>query len=77
MRKPGTCPSPVSSEISRRRFLSLSAFAIHSKDGLNYAFANGADFVCAGMYDFQVVEDANIALGVLSDQLNRERPWRA
>jgi uncharacterized membrane protein YphA (DoxX/SURF4 family) len=58
-------------------FKVLAAGAIHPLDGINWAFKNGADFVCAGMYDFQVVEDANIALSVLSDQLNRQRPWRA
>ena len=43
-----------------------------------YAWENGADFVCAGMYDFQMVADVNIALDVLSDtHLPRERPWRA
>jgi len=30
-----------------------------------------------GMYDFQIVEDVNLALDVLSRDLQRERPWRA
>jgi hypothetical protein len=29
------------------------------------------------MYDFQVVEDANIVCGVLNADLKRQRPWRA
>jgi uncharacterized membrane protein YphA (DoxX/SURF4 family) len=57
-------------------FKVLAAGAIKPEDGLKYAFANGADFVCLGMYDFQVVEDVNIALNVLSQTQVRSRPWR-
>jgi NAD(P)H-dependent flavin oxidoreductase YrpB (nitropropane dioxygenase family) len=45
-------------------FKVLAAGSIHPKVGFKYAFENGADFVCVGMYDFQVVEDANFALNV-------------
>lgn len=58
-------------------FKVLAAGAIHPKDGFRYAFANGADFLCVGMYDFQVVENANIALRVLRSKIDRQRPWRA
>ena len=58
-------------------FKALAAGSIHPKDGLRYAFENGADFVCIGMYDFQVVEDANIVCSVLNADLKRDRPWRA
>ena len=37
----------------------------------------GADFICVGMYDFQIVDDVNIALGVLGGELERKRPWFA
>lgn len=57
-------------------FKTLAAGAIHPDIGFKYAFENGADFICVGMYDFQVVEDANIALDVLAGDLNRTRPWR-
>ena len=57
-------------------FKVMAAGAIHPKDGFKYAFENGADFVCAGMYDFQMVEDVNIANEILSGKLNRTRPWR-
>lgn len=40
-----------------------------------WAFDNGADFICVGMYDFQIVEDVNIALDTLAN-VNRIRPWR-
>ena len=43
---------------------------------LIYAFENGADFICVGMYDFQIVDDVNIALDVLKSDLQRRRPWR-
>ena len=57
-------------------FKVMAAGAIHPKDGFRYAFENGADFVCAGMYDFQMVEDVNIANEILSGTLNRTRLWR-
>jgi hypothetical protein len=56
-------------------FKVMAAGAIHPKDGFKYAFENGADFVCAGMYDFQMVEDVNIANDILAGNLNRVRPW--
>ena len=54
----------------------LAAGAIHPRDGFKYAFENGADFICAGMFDFQVREDAIIAKDILSGNINRQRPWR-
>ena len=47
------------------------------KSGLKYAYKNGADFVCLGMYDFQIVEDVNIALDALAKAQERPRPWMA
>ncbi len=58
-------------------FKVMAAGAILPADGFRYAFENGADFVCAGMYDFQLVEDVNIACDVLKSDLKRERPWYA
>jgi uncharacterized membrane protein YphA (DoxX/SURF4 family) len=58
-------------------FKVMAAGAIHPRDGFRYAFENGADFVCAGMYDFQMVDDVNIAYNILNEDLKRERPWRA
>jgi hypothetical protein len=56
-------------------FKVLAAGAIEPKQGFPFAFNNGADFICVGMYDFQIVEDVNIVLDVLAD-LNRAIPWR-
>jgi hypothetical protein len=55
-------------------FKVLAAGALEPKDGFKWAFENGADFICVGMFDFQVVEDVNIALDTLNN-LNRTRPW--
>jgi len=56
-------------------FKILAAGAIEPKDGFRYAFENGADFICVGMFDFQVVNDINITLDILNGSLNRQRPW--
>jgi uncharacterized membrane protein YphA (DoxX/SURF4 family) len=58
-------------------FKVLAAGAFHPKDGFRFAFEHGADFICVGMFDFQVVEDVNVATDVLSSLKNRVRPWYA
>lgn len=55
----------------------LGAGAIHPSEGFRYAWENGADFLCVGMFDFQVDEDANIARRILAADLKRQRPWRS
>ena len=55
----------------------LAAGAIHPNEGFTYAFKNGADFICVGMYDFQVVEDVNVALVALGVVEGRPRRWIA
>lgn len=56
-------------------FKVLAGGAILPKDGLRYAFENGADFVCLGMFDFQLIEDSNFVTEILNGNLNRQRQW--
>jgi hypothetical protein len=56
-------------------FKVLAAGAILPKDGFRYAFENGADFICVGMFDFQVVENVNTANEILGSLKQRERGW--
>lgn len=56
-------------------FKVLAAGAIEPKDGFKWAFENGADFICVGMFDFQVVNDVNICLDTLKNMQNRTREW--
>jgi len=58
-------------------FKTLAAGAIQPKVGFKYAFQSGADFICVGMYDFQIVEDVNLALDLLDGKLDRQRQWYA
>lgn len=54
----------------------LAAGAVHPRDGFDLAFRNGADFLCVGMFDFQVREDVIIARDLLTGDIERKRPWR-
>ncbi len=58
-------------------FKVLAAGAIHPREGFKFAFDNGADFICVGMFDFQARENAIIARDAVARAQNRQRPWRA
>jgi hypothetical protein len=57
-------------------FKTMAAGAILPTDGFKYAFENGADFIAAGMFDFQLKQDSTIACDLLNKTKQRERPWR-
>ena len=57
-------------------FKVLAAGAIAPKDGIAYAFESGADYICLGMFDWQVRQDVEIALKAIEESKNRKRPWR-
>ena len=55
----------------------LAAGAIRPSVGFREAFESGADFIVVGMFDFQVVENANTVYNILNTDLKRERKWYA
>jgi hypothetical protein len=55
----------------------LAAGAIDPEEGFRFAFENGADFICVGMFDFQVISNANLVTDALKSGVKRERSWYA
>ena len=55
-------------------FKVLAAGAIEPQDGFKWAYDNGADFICVGMFDFQVVSNVNIAIDSIK-AAKRSRQW--
>jgi hypothetical protein len=58
-------------------FKVMAAGAIPPKDAFNYVLANGADFVLAGMFDFEIAGDAEILAKAVASNKERVCPWRA
>ena len=58
-------------------FKVMAAGAIPAEKGFRFAYQGGADFICAGMFDFQLKEDAKLAKQILAENLARTRPWMA
>lgn len=56
-------------------FKVLAGGAILPEDGFRYAFENGADFICVGMFDFQLVNNVNTAIKTLANLQKRNREW--
>ena len=56
-------------------FKTLAAGALKPKEGFKYAFENGADFACVGMFDYQVVDDCNILTDTLKNIPDRKRKF--
>ncbi|MGA2622090.1 MAG: hypothetical protein ABSF26_31240 [Thermoguttaceae bacterium] len=58
-------------------FKVMAAGAIPPRMGFSFAYRHGADFIIAGMFDFQVETDVQIAVESLEKCGARKRPWRA
>jgi hypothetical protein len=58
-------------------FKTMAAGAIPPKQAFRYSFNNGADFVLAGMFDYEIEEDVKIVKDCLATVTDRERPWVA
>jgi NAD(P)H-dependent flavin oxidoreductase YrpB (nitropropane dioxygenase family) len=56
-------------------FKVLAAGAIPAEEGIRYAFESGADFICLGMFDFQVEHDAELVRRCVAAARDRKRPW--
>lgn len=57
-------------------FKVMAAGAISPFKAFKHAFEGGADFVLAGMFDFQIAHDVRMANAVLA-KMHRQRPWRS
>ncbi len=55
-------------------FKVMAAGAIHPRRAFSYAFNSGADFILAGMFDWQIAEDVKYLKEALQ-HLQRLRPW--
>lgn len=55
----------------------MAAGAIPPQDGIQWAFQNGADFVLAGMFDYEIADDVKLTQKILSGLKPRSRLWRA
>jgi hypothetical protein len=58
-------------------FKILAAGAVPPDQAFRWAFEQGADFICVGMFDWQVVDNMNLAYDVFNGPIERSRPWRA
>jgi hypothetical protein len=56
-------------------FKVLAAGAIPPEEGFQFAFDSGADFICVGMFDFQVRQDAALARQAIAGAQSRKRAW--
>jgi hypothetical protein len=56
-------------------FKTMAAGAIPPQTAFRYSFLHGADFVLAGMFDYEIAEDVKIAAEALARTKERERAW--
>jgi hypothetical protein len=58
-------------------FKVMAAGAIPPNDAFRYSIENGADFILAGMFDFEIRQDIALVKEILESKPKRQRPWRA
>ena len=58
-------------------FKVMAAGAIPPDEAFQYVFEKGADHILAGMFDFEIAEDAGIIKDALKNVKDRTRPWRS
>jgi hypothetical protein len=58
-------------------FKVMAAGAINPLIAFRHAYRYGADFIIAGMFDFQIETDVKIAIDSLQKVGDRKRPWLA
>jgi hypothetical protein len=73
---PGTIATMASLDRPWIAFKILAAGAIHPRQAFQWAFESGADFICVGMFDFQVVENTALAHRALDAVTRSGRPRR-
>lgn len=56
-------------------FKVMAAGAINPLAAFPHAYRHGADFIVAGMFDFQLETDVKIAISALQKARDRKRPW--
>jgi hypothetical protein len=56
-------------------FKTMAAGAILPQTAFPFAFRHGADFIVAGMFDFQIEQDAKLAIEAIRKSSARKRPW--
>jgi hypothetical protein len=74
---PGVTAFMQSVKVPWIAFKVMAAGAITPQDGFSYAFKNGADFICIGMFDWQVEADAQLVAKTVAEAKDRKRPWCA
>jgi hypothetical protein len=58
-------------------FKTMAAGAIPPRSAFQYALEGGADFVLAGMFDFEIAEDVQVMNETLANCPKRIRSWMA
>ncbi len=58
-------------------FKVMAAGAIPPENAFRYAFTQGADFILAGMFDFEIAQDVRITQKTFAEAHQRARPWYA